>query len=323
MNKDHALGGLVIGLLGGAVLGAFIFSVTGSLDLGFGMLLILIVALASAATGWFVGPPIMTWWEKQRKPLPERKEYQKIVDHQKSEPGETHGTLDEKKIFKVDLFRLGGLSFLFFAIGMYCLFLIWYQGENVWIYFVLFFVGLTIFNVVKIARNTHKSVEIRTNGFEYKWKSGVRFIEWKEVDYIWEKYERNKFSLFPIQYEHTVKMELRDGTFIILDRNLKRIGKLANLLHEGITRIQLPIAINGLHRGATIDFKILNLTPKGITHNNKSIGWQDIEKIIVKRSGVAIQKTGKNWTSWAIIKGYELANLRLFALLANEYAKVE
>lgn len=323
MNKDHALGGLVIGLLGGAVLGAFIFSVSGSLDLGFGMLLILVVALASAATGWFVGPSIMTWWEKQRKPLPERKEYQKIVDHQKSEPVELHGAVDETNLFRVDLFRLGGLSFLFFAIGMYCLFLIWYQGENAWTYFVIFFVGLTILNVVKIVRNADKSVEIRTNGFEYKSKSGVRFIEWKEVDYIWEKYERNKFSLFPIKYEHAVKMELRDGTYIKLDRNLKGMGKLANLLHEGITRIQLPLALNGLQRGATIDFKILNLNPKGITHNKKSIDWQNIEKIIAKRSGVAIQKTGKNWTSWAIIKGYELPNLRLFALLANEYAKVE
>ncbi len=132
-----------------------------------------------------------------------------------------------------------------------------------------------------------------------------------------------QYSLFPIKYEHAVKMELRDGTFITLDRNLKDIAKLSNLLHEGITRVQLPIALNGLQREATIDFKILDLNSKGITHNNRSIEWQDIEKIIVKRSGVAIQKTGKNWTSWAIIKGYELPNLRLFALLANEYAKVE
>jgi len=59
INKDHTLGGLVIGLLGGAVLGAFIFFISGSLDLGFGLLLILIVALVSAGFGWFVGPVIM------------------------------------------------------------------------------------------------------------------------------------------------------------------------------------------------------------------------------------------------------------------------
>jgi hypothetical protein len=323
MNKDHALGGLLIGLLGGAVLGAFIFSVSGSLDLGFGMLLILIVALVSAATGWFAGPSIMTWWEKQRKPLSERKEYQNIVDHQQSEHVDTHGSVEETSKFSVDLFRLGGLALLFFGLAMYFLFLIWYQNTTIWIFFSLFFVGLTIFNLVKIVRNTDKSVEIRTKGFEYKSKSGARFIEWKEVDYIWEKYERIQYSLFPIKYEHVVKMELRDGTFIFLDRNLKGIGKLANLLHEGITRIQLPIAMNGLQRGATIDFRILHLNADGITHNNRSIGWQDVEKVIVKRSGVAIQKTGKNWTSWAMIKGSELPNLRLFALLANEYTKVE
>jgi len=194
MNKDHALGGLVISLLGGAVLGAFIFSISGSLDLGFGMLLILIVALISAAIGWFVGPVFMDWRDKQRKPLTERKEYQNIVDHQKSEHIDTQGAVAETRTFKVDLFRLGGLSLLFFALGMYFLFLIWYQSTNVWIYFSLFFVGLTIFNVVKIIRNADKSVEIKTNGFEFKSKSGVRFIEWNEVDYIWEKYERIQYS---------------------------------------------------------------------------------------------------------------------------------
>jgi len=323
MNKDHALGGLLIGLLGGAVLGAFIFSVSGSLDLGFGMLLILIVALGSAAIGWFAGPSIMTCWEKQRIPLSERKEYKNIVEHQKTEPVDTHGSVEDTRKFTVDLFRLGGLSLLFFGLAMYFLFLIWYQNTTVWIYFSLFFIFLTILNVARIVRNANKSVEIRTNGFEYKSKSGAKFIEWNDVDYIWEKYERMQYSLFPIKFEHAVKMELRDGTLITLDRNFKDVAIIANLLHEGITRIQLPIALKGLQRGATIDFKILNLNAKGITHNNRSIEWQDIEKIIVKRSGVAIQKIGKNWTSWAIIKGDDIPNLRLFALLANEYTKVE
>ena len=323
MNQDHALSGLVIGLLGGAVLGAFIFSVSGSLDLGFGMLMILIVALASAAIGWFAGPAIMNWREKNRKPLSERNEYRNIVDGQKSESVDMHGAVEVTSTFKVDLFRLGGLSFLFFAIGAYCLFLMWYQGINVWIYFVIFFAFLTIFNVSKIIRNADKSVEIKTNGFEHKSKSGVKFIEWKEVDYIWEKYERIQYSIFPMKYEHAVKLKLRDGVSIKLDRNLKDIGTLANLLHEGVTRVQLPIAINGLQRGATIDFIILKLNEKGITYNNKSISWQDIDKILVNRSGVMVQKTGKNWTSWANIKGYDLPNLRLFALLANEYTKVE
>ena len=323
MNQDHALGGLVIGLLGGAVLGAFIFSVSGSLDLGFGMLLILIVALASAAIGWFAGPAIMNWREQNRKPLSKRKEYRNIVDGQISESIDTKGAVEKTRIFKVDLFRLGGNSLLFFAIGAYCLFLTWYQGINVWIYFVIFFAFLTIFNITKIVLNADKSVEIKTNGFEHKSKSGVRFIDWKEVEYIWDKYERIQYSLFPIRHVHIVKLELRDGVSIKLDRNLKNIGTLANLLHEGITRIQLPIAISGLQRGATIDFIILKLNEKGITFNNKSISWQDIEKILVKRSGVSIQKTGKNWTSWAIIKGEDLPNLRLFALLANEFTKVE
>jgi len=120
-----------------------------------------------------------------------------------------------------------------------------------------------------------------------------------------------------------VKLKLRDSVSIKLDRNLKEIETLSNLLHEGVTRIQLPIAINGLQRGATIDFIILKLNEIGMTYNNKSITWQDIEKIMVSRSGVTVQKTGKNWTSWAIIKGYDMPNLRLFALLANEYTKVE
>jgi hypothetical protein len=57
-KRDHALGGLVIGLLGGALLGAFVFYLLRSLDLEFGMLLILFVALVSAGFGWFLGPVI-------------------------------------------------------------------------------------------------------------------------------------------------------------------------------------------------------------------------------------------------------------------------
>jgi hypothetical protein len=322
MNQNHELGGLVVGLLAGALLGALIFSLLGSLNLGFGLLLILLVALASAGIGWFVGPAFMKWRENQIKPLTEREEYRGIVEQRKLEIIDIPGLVETTKTFQVDLLRLGGLSFFFFMLIIVFVFLTWYQDIFQWIYFAAFFAVLALFNLMKIIRNSNKSVEISSQGIKYKTKNGARLIEWKEVEFIWEKQERIQYSLFPIKHEHYVVLDLRDGNSIKLDRNLKDFGMLANLLHEGVTRIQLPIAMRGLKNGATIDFKILKLNEKGIFYKNKSISWQDIDRILMNHARVMIQKTGKNWVSWADIKGWDLPNLRLFALIANEYTKV-
>jgi hypothetical protein len=322
MNQDHQLGGLVVGLLGGAVLGALVFSISGSLDLGLGMLLILILALVSAGLGWFVGPAIMNWREKQTKPLTERKEYRNIVDQDKIEVISKPSVFETGRSFQVDLLRLGGLTFFFFILVMFFLFLTWYQGIMEWIYFVVFFAFLTLLNLVKIVRNADKSVEIQLSGFEYKSGRQNRFIEWKEVDFIWEKQEKIQYGLVPIKNQHHLVLDLRDGNSIKLDRNLKDFKELADLLHEGVTRVQLPIALRGLKDGATIDFKICKLNAQGISYKKKSISWQEIDRILINQARVMVQKTGKNWVSWADIKGWDLPNLRLFALLANEYTKV-
>jgi hypothetical protein len=176
--------------------------------------------------------------------------------------------------------------------------------------------------LIRIIRHASKSVEINANGIEYKSQGHRRLIEWKDVNFIWEKQEKVQFGLFQIKHEHNVVLDLHDSDSIKLDRTLKDFGILTNLLHEGVTRIQYPIAIRGLKQGAIIDFIILKLNENGIIYKNKSISWQDIDRISMNHARVMIQKTGKNWVSWADIKGWDLPNLRLFALIANKYTKV-
>ena len=101
-----------------------------------------------------------------------------------------------------------------------------------------------------------------------------------------------------------------------------KLSTITNLIQIGATSVQLPIALERIENGGAIDFNIFKLNGKGLYYKNKNLVWSDIDRIIVNRERVQVQKTGKQWLNWADVRGWEVPNLRLFALLASNYTKV-
>jgi hypothetical protein len=321
MERNYALGGILFGLLAGALLGAGIFSLTGSLNLGLGFTLMIIGALMGSVTGWFVAPIYMKWREKQIKPITEREEYKGILTQQNQEGDPDPSTDSLSGTFHVDFIRLGGFALLYSSLSVGFIFLIWYQGISYW-YFVIFFLVLALFNLGKLMLYAGTRLEINAQGFEHKIWGESRMIGWDDIDFIWETYSRIQFGLFPLQYTHHIKLDLYDGSTLKLNRNLGHFSTLTNLIQRGATSFQLPIALSRLENGGTIDFGVFKLNDKGLYFKNKNLVWSDIDRIVVMRERVQVQKTGKQWLNWADVKGWEVPNLRLFVLLANNHTKV-
>ncbi len=313
MNKNHALGGVLVGLFGGGLLGALIFNLTGSLDLPFGFLLMMIFGAAGAAAGWFLGPAVMNWREKQIKPLAERAEYKRILD--RSHAVEPSGT------YRVDYLRFGVLSLVAFFLGAWFISLTLSQDNSLWIFAVFFFIS-ALYNLGKILINIKKEFVLTPQGFIYRNRGIERVLQWKDVKYIREKYFRLQYSLFPAKFDHHVILDLHNGDSIRLDRNLKDIDKLADHLQNSITKHHLPIALHRVKSGREVDFEIFQINSNGIRYKGEPLSWHEVDRIIINLTRVQVQKKGKQWFNWADEKGWNLPNLRLFALIANEYTRV-
>lgn len=313
MNKNHALGGVLVGLFSGGLLGALIFNLTGSLDLPFGFLLMITFGAAGAAAGWFLGPAAMNWREKQIKPLAEREEYKSIFD--RSHTVEPSGT------YRVDFVRFGVLSLFAFFLGAWFISLTLSQDISYWIFAVFFFIS-AFYNLGKIIINIKKEIVLTLGGFHYRNRGVEKVLQWKDVKYIREKYFRFQYSLFPAKFDHHIILDLHNGDSIRLDRNLKNIDSLADHLQNSITKYQFPIALQQVKSGKELDFEIFQVNSTGIRYKDELLPWHEVDRIIVNLTRVQVQKKGKHWFNWADEKGWNLPNLRLFALIANEYTRV-
>jgi hypothetical protein len=75
------------------------------------------------------------------------------------------------------------------------------------------------------------------------------------------------------------------------------LEQLGRLLVGGVTRVQLPKAIERFNAGETVAFGPLAVSTFGISTGDESVPWSEIEGVQTLMGKVSVKKSGK-WLAW-------------------------
>jgi len=180
--------------------------------------------------------------------------------------------------------------------------------------------------------------------FVYPW--GVRWINgaeevsagWDEVTHVWQAIIRHSANGSPTYTDYRYTVRLADGRSrefrgTLPARSARASGavrleptpgttkpvtieQLGRLLESGVTRAQLPKAIDRLNAGQAVSFGPLTVSPGGIAAGDQSLPWGEIEEVETRKGMVSVKKSGK-WLAWKRAQVSEIPNYFIFDALVR------
>lgn len=94
------------------------------------------------------------------------------------------------------------------------------------------------------------------------------------------------------------------------------IEQLGRILQSGVTRVQLPVAVERYNAGQVVSFGAVKVGPDGITAGKDSLPWSEIEGIRTQRGTVIVRKSGK-WLPWKNVQVSQIPNYFVFDALVH------
>ena len=180
--------------------------------------------------------------------------------------------------------------------------------------------------------------------FIYPW--GVRWISgpeevsafWDEVTHVWQAIARHSANGSPTYTEYRYTLRLADGRSrkfrgTLPARSARASGavllqptpgittpvtieQLGRLLETGVTRAQLPKAIERFNTGQAVAFGPLSVGPSGITAGDQSLPWSEIEDVQTRKGMVSVKRAGK-WLAWKRAQVSQIPNYFIFEALVR------
>jgi len=180
--------------------------------------------------------------------------------------------------------------------------------------------------------------------FVYPW--GVRWINgdeevsvgWDEVTHVWQAITRHSANGSPTYTDYRYTVRLADGRSrefrgTLPARSARASGavqleptpgavkpvtieQLGRLLESGVTRAQLPKAIDRLNAGQAVSFGPLTVSPSGIAAGDQSLPWSEIEEVETRKGMVSVKRSGK-WLAWKRAQVSEIPNYFIFDALVR------
>jgi len=324
-RNSFSLGGALVGLLAGALAGAGVFALSGNLDLRIGFLLLAVFAIIGAVLG-SQAPRLLDWaglkhlWRPTHAPV-------RPLSSQDFQSDRWHPSVPASiQTYAADAPRLMILTGLFVLLGSAFVYLEVKFGEGgfpLFLVYALPFFGVASYHLATYLFNSSLQVEVSPAGLSYSSNRERHFVGWGEVVKVWERQQEASWNGITMWNIHRLTIAVRDGRRIKLDRTLKRFGKLAESVQAAVTSHLLPRAIQTLENGGEVTFDEFVVTSRGIKRGQQFLPWPEVHRIIIQQERVQVRKTGKNWFNWADTKAWNVANLRLFAIVAKQYARVD
>ena len=166
---------------------------------------------------------------------------------------------------------------------------------------------------------------------------------WDEVTHVWQAITRHSASGSPTYTDYRYTLRLADGRSRAFRGALPAraarasgavrleptpgittpvtIEQLGRLLETGVTRVQLPEALDRFNAGQAVSFGPLTLSPGGIAAGDQSLPWSEIETVQTRKGVVSVKKSGKRlaWKRAEVsqIPNYFVFNAMVRAILAQ------
>jgi hypothetical protein len=172
------------------------------------------------------------------------------------------------------------------------------------------------------------------------WISGDEEVSatWYDVTHVWQAITRHSANGSPTYTDYRYTVRLADGRSRAFRGTLTAraarasgavqlestagmttpvtIEQLGRLLEIGVTRAQLPKAIDRFNAGKTVSFGPVKVTPRGITAGHQSLPWSQIGEVQTRKGVVSVKKSGK-WLAWKRLPVSEIPNYFVFDALVR------
>jgi hypothetical protein len=143
---------------------------------------------------------------------------------------------------------------------------------------------------------------------------------WDEVTALWEKKTAGHWArvwkgslIFTVQRAN--------GPEIHFDDSLPRLKELGEILHKETLPHLLPRTLAVYEAGDILPFGKLRLNLQGLSHDNETLLWRDVQGVTLTGHLLTVNKTGK-WLTWYSVPVAEIPNVRVLQALVEHILKV-
>jgi hypothetical protein len=187
---------------------------------------------------------------------------------------------------------------------------------------------------------TGRSLRFFVFSWGVSWISGAEEVSasWDDVTHVWQAITRHSANGSPTYTDYRYTLRLADGRSRAFRGTLPAraarasgaarleptagmttpvtIEQLGRLLETGVTRAQLPKAVDRFNAGKTVSFGPLKVTPRGIAAGHHALPWSEIEEVQTRKGVVSVKKSGK-WLAWKRLPVSEIPNYFIFDALVR------
>jgi hypothetical protein len=182
---------------------------------------------------------------------------------------------------------------------------------------------------------TGRSLRFLVFSWGVSWIDGAEEISarWDQVTQLWREITRHYANGSPTYTDYRYTLRLADGRFRSVRgalparrarasgavrlrpapgaTTLVTIEQLGRLLESGVTRAQLPKAMDLFNAGQTVAFGPLAVSPSGIAAGGRSLPWSEIEGVQTRKGVVSVRKSGK-LRAWKRAQVSQIPNYLVF-----------
>ncbi len=121
----------------------------------------------------------------------------------------------------------------------------------------------------------------------------VTTMRWSDVRELYQDIYTYRVNFVPIINRHNYTLNGADGSKIQFTRSIHKIEELGPILHQAVTKQQMPKAVDTLKAGSTVSFGPIAISNQGMTLKNKLIPWNEIKSVRVNNGAIMVDRSGK------------------------------
>lgn len=171
-------------------------------------------------------------------------------------------------------------------------------------------------------RNWRRAAALFQDGLACYDRKGLKLARWDEIDTVYQHIVKQYVNGVHTGTFHTYRVNLRDGTKLVLDNRMRDVESLGTAVVRGSTRALLPRYVAALEAGQRLDFGPLGLDRQGLYAGSKSLSWQEIKAVKLEQGILSVAKEGK-WLSWSRATVPQIPNFYVLMTLLERFTTVE
>jgi hypothetical protein len=183
-------------------------------------------------------------------------------------------------------------------------------------------VALSIYLLVRMARDRGKKVLLSRKGFAVVQRGRRTVYHWKDILAQYQSITEHYYNGAYTHTSHVYTLECVGGERVIFNDSLKNVKKLGEAVAEEITQRELPLIREQYDAGDLVPFGKLGVSRKGLTYGQAFLPWREVSGVRIHEGYVSVGKKGK-WLNWCSIGAASIPNLFVFLALVDEIIGVK